>query len=54
MRALPLSLFAFAAASPLVLLALGLWSGGVWPYLALLYMAFAAVTLDLLTPWAAA
>ena len=50
MRPLPLSLFAFAATSPLALLALGLSLGGVWPWLALAYMALAAATLDLLIP----
>ncbi len=54
MRALPVSLFTLAASSPLVLLALGLALGGVWPWLALLYMALAAVTLDLVIPWVAA
>jgi alkane 1-monooxygenase len=50
MRALPVSLFALAAASPLALLALGATLGGVWPLLAVLYMSAAAVTLDLLAP----
>jgi alkane 1-monooxygenase len=52
MRPIPVSLFAAAAASPLVLLALGIMLGGVWPLLALLYMTFAALTLDLLLPLA--
>jgi alkane 1-monooxygenase len=53
MRALPLALFTFAAASPLALLGLGLTQGGVWPYLAVLYMTAATVALDLLIPLAA-
>ena len=50
MRPLPVSLFAFAAASPLALLVLGAMLGGVWPLLAVLYMTAAAVTLDLAAP----
>jgi alkane 1-monooxygenase len=50
MRALPVTLFALAAASPLALLALGMALGGVWPYLAVLYMTFAVIALDLLVP----
>ena len=53
MRPLPLGIFVLAAASPLALLAAGLGLGGVWPWAALLYMALAAVTLDLLIPWVA-
>lgn len=52
MRAMPL--FAFAAASPLALTALAALQGGAWPLLAVLYMAAAAVTLDLLLPHSAA
>lgn len=50
MRSIPVSLFAFAAASPLALLVLGLTLGGPWPWVALAYMALAAATLDLLIP----
>lgn len=38
--------FALAAASPLVLLAVAVFAGGVWPVLALLYMTVVAVVLD--------
>ena len=50
MRPIPVTLFAIAAASPLALLALGILWGGIWPLLALAYVACAAVTLDLLIP----
>ena len=50
MRPLPLSLFAFAAASPLALTLLASLLGGAWPLLAVLYMAAATVSLDLLIP----
>ena len=49
-KPLPLTLFTIAAAGPLILLALGGTLGGVWPLLALAYMALAAVLLDLLIP----
>ena len=48
MRAL--TLFTFATASPLALLALGVWLGGPWPFLAILYMTGAVIALDLLIP----
>ncbi|MEO8243006.1 MAG: alkane 1-monooxygenase [bacterium] len=54
MRPISVPLFGLAAASPLVLLALSLILGGLWPYLALLYILLAAVALDLLIPLAAA
>ncbi len=50
MRALPLSLFAFATLSPLALLALAPLWGAAWAWAALLYMALAAVALDSLIP----
>ena len=45
-----LTLFTFATASPLALLALGVWLGGPWPYLAMLYMTGTVIALDLLIP----
>ncbi len=53
MRPLPVALFALAAASPLLLLALGVAWGGFWPLAALADMTLVAVTLDLLLPFAA-
>lgn len=53
MRPLPLGLFAAAAASPLVLIGLGALWGGAWPWAAVLWMAFAALALDMLVPWVA-
>ena len=53
MRSLPVAVFALAATSPLVLLLLTLGFGGAWPWLALVYMALAAIGLDLLLPLAA-
>lgn len=50
MRPLPVSLFAFAAASPLALTLLAATLGGAWPLIAVLYMAGAVVALDLLIP----
>jgi len=50
MRPLPISLFAFAAASPLALLVLGLTLGGFWPYIAALYMTAAVIALDMALP----
>lgn len=42
--------FTLATVSPLILMALGLWWGGVWPWLALIWMSLAAVLLDVLIP----
>ena len=53
MRSLPLGLFAAAALSPLALIGLAIFWGGAWPWLAVLWMAFAAVALDSLVPWVA-
>ena len=47
-------LFSLAAASPLALLSLAVFSGGVWPLLALAYMAVLTVFLDLAIHQAAA
>ena len=52
-RPLPLFAFALAAASPLGLLALGAARGGVWGPAAFLWMALAAVALDVLLPFTA-
>ncbi|MBC7737119.1 MAG: alkane 1-monooxygenase [Candidatus Saccharibacteria bacterium] len=53
MRSLTVPLFAIAAASPLAVLLLSLWLGGLWPWLAFGYMVLSALTLDLLVPLAA-
>lgn len=50
MRILSLCLFALATLGPALLLILGLALGSSWPYLALAYMALAALGLDLLIP----
>ena len=52
-RPLPVALFALAAASPLGLLVLGGSVGGIWGFAAFLWMAFAAVALDILLPFTA-
>ena len=49
---LPLALFALVSASPLALIALGT-TGGIWPWIALAWMALAAVLIDLCLPFAA-
>ena len=43
---LPMTLFALAAASPLVLFALGVWAGGLWAFAGLAYMTVLAALLD--------
>lgn len=50
---MPLGLFAAAALSPLLLIGLGIAWGGVWPWLAVLWMGFATVVLDILLLWVA-
>lgn len=52
-RPLPVLIFALAAASPLALLALACLWGGLWVWVALAYMALAALVLDSLVPWVA-
>lgn len=51
MRPIPLALFAFAAASPLALMAASLLSSGTFAFAALAYMTLAAISLDLLIPF---
>ncbi len=53
MKALSVPMFALAAASPLVLLALACLWGGVWVWLAFAYIAAAIVVLDVVLPMAA-
>ena len=48
---LPMSLFAFATTSPLVLLVLACLWGGSWIWAALATMTLASVLLDSLVPW---
>lgn len=43
---LPMTLFALASASPLVLFALGIWAGGPWAFAGLVYMTALAAVLD--------
>jgi alkane 1-monooxygenase len=43
---LPMTLFALASASPLVLFALGIWAGGLWAFAGLVYMAALVAVLD--------
>lgn len=45
-HSLPLFVFALAAASPLFLLALGIWAGGVWAFAGLFYMTVLVALLD--------
>jgi alkane 1-monooxygenase len=52
-RPLPVVIFAFAAASPLGLLIMACVWGGVWVWLALAYMALAALAIDTLVPMVA-
>ena len=54
MHLLRLGLFALAALSPVLLLALAVLQGGLWCGLALIYMGLAALTLDTLLPLASA
>jgi alkane 1-monooxygenase len=47
---LPVAAFAAASLAPVPLIALGVWQGGVWLWLAFLYMAVLTVVLDQLIP----
>ncbi len=49
-RLLPLAAFAVASLLPVALLGLGLWQGGVWLWVAFLYMAVLTILLDQLIP----
>ena len=49
-RPLPLAAFAVASLLPVALLGLGLWQGGVWLWVAFLYMAVLTILLDQLIP----
>ncbi|RID93924.1 alkane 1-monooxygenase [Gemmobacter lutimaris] len=48
-----MALFAVAATTPFVLLGLGVWAGGGWVWLGLVYMAVLTAVLDRLIPWVA-
>jgi hypothetical protein len=43
---LPMTLFALASASPLLLFALGIWAGGLWAFAGLVYMTALVAVLD--------
>src|SRR3989338_3951872 len=45
-RPVPMALFALVTISPVILFALAIWAGGLWPLSGLLYMTVLAATLD--------
>lgn len=50
---LPMAAFAVAALSPVCLIALGVWTGGVWLWAAFLYMVLLVILLDQMIPYVA-